>query len=206
MVALKLISRDVRRTPLGDDAVAVHDDATRARAVEQRTHDVVDALIGEDRAEVAAHVARARALPCGRAGDRGGERVVVDPAGLGGTRRDPTTPGPSVLRSGLRVGGRAPDSLDAVADTITNPTFAPTIAPSEAPTDTPEESPSRPVTDDGDHDRFAHFARKDDVTRAYVTGEAIVALCGKKWVPTRDPKGYPICPTCKERKDAGWSL
>jgi hypothetical protein len=100
----------------------------------------------------------------------------------------------------------APGSLDAVADTITDPTFAPTIAPTEAPTDTPEEAPSRPVTDDGDHDRFAHYARKDDVTRAYITGEAIVALCGKKWVPTRDPKGYPICPTCKERKDAGWSL
>jgi hypothetical protein len=93
-----------------------------------------------------------------------------------------------------------------VAETISDPTFAPTIAPSEAPTETPEEAPSRPVSDDGDHDRFAHYARKDDVTRAYVTGEAIVALCGKKWVPTRDPKGYPICPTCKERKDAGWSL
>jgi hypothetical protein len=107
---------------------------------------------------------------------------------------------------GFARSATAPGSLDAVADTITDPTFAPTIAPAEAPTETPEESPSRPVTDDGDHDRFAHYARKDDVTRAYVTGEAIVALCGKKWVPTRDPKGYPICPTCKERKDAGWSL
>ena len=107
---------------------------------------------------------------------------------------------------GFATSATSPDSLDAVADTITDPTFAPTIAPTIAPTETPEESPSRPATDDGDHDRFAHFARKDDVTRAYVTGEAIVALCGKKWVPTRDPKGYPICPTCKERKDAGWSL
>jgi hypothetical protein len=39
-----------------------------------------------------------------------------------------------------------------------------------------------------------------------VTGEAIVALCGKKWVPTRDPSRYPICPTCKELKEAGWTL
>ena len=59
---------------------------------------------------------------------------------------------------------------------------------------------------DGDHDRFAHYARKDDVARAYVTGEAITALCGKKWVPTRDPTRYPICPTCVERKAAGWKL
>ena len=55
-------------------------------------------------------------------------------------------------------------------------------------------------------DRFAHYARKDDVTRAYITGEAITALCGKKWVPTRDPSRYPICPTCIERKNAGWTL
>ena len=48
--------------------------------------------------------------------------------------------------------------------------------------------------------------RKDDVARAYVTGEAIDALCGKKWVPTRDPSRYPICPTCVERKAAGWTL
>jgi hypothetical protein len=92
-------------------------------------------------------------------------------------------------------------SLQGVPDTILDPSLAPTI-----PADTPVESPSRPISDDGDHDRYAHFARKDDVTRAYVTGEAIVALCGKKWVPTRDPKGYPLCPTCKERKEAGWRL
>jgi hypothetical protein len=74
-----------------------------------------------------------------------------------------------------------------------------------APTQTtPVEAPSRPVTDDGDHDRFAHYAKKSDIARAYVTGEAIVALCGKRWVPSRDPTRYPICPTCAERKAAGW--
>ena len=61
-------------------------------------------------------------------------------------------------------------------------------------------------TDAGDHDRFAHYCRKADITRAMVTGEAIVALCGKKWVPARDPSRYPVCPTCKERKAAGWTL
>ncbi len=39
-----------------------------------------------------------------------------------------------------------------------------------------------------------------------LVGEAIVALCGKKWIPTRDPSRYPICPTCAERKAAGWTL
>jgi hypothetical protein len=80
----------------------------------------------------------------------------------------------------------------------------PTISPVE--TTTPTEAPEHVTTDDGDHDRFAHYCKKDDVARAYVTGEAIVALCGKKWVPTRDPKRYPVCPTCKELKAAGWTL
>ena len=71
---------------------------------------------------------------------------------------------------------------------------------------TPTQAPERERTDEGDHDRFAHYAKKDAIARAYVTGEAIVALCGKKWVPTRDPSRYPICPTCKELKEAGWTI
>ncbi|HEX3669636.1 MAG TPA: DUF3039 domain-containing protein, partial [Acidimicrobiia bacterium] len=49
---------------------------------------------------------------------------------------------------------------------------------------TPTQAPERERTDEGDHDRFAHYAKKEAIARAYVTGEAIVALCGKKWVPT----------------------
>jgi len=82
----------------------------------------------------------------------------------------------------------------------------PTITPVVAPVETPTEETSRVDTDRGDHDRYAHFCRKDDIMRAMVTGEAIVALCGKKWVPTRDPERFPICPTCIERKAAGWTL
>ena len=44
------------------------------------------------------------------------------------------------------------------------------------------------------------------VLTEHYAGEAITALCGKKWVPTRDPTRYPICPTCVERKNAGWTL
>jgi hypothetical protein len=53
-------------------------------------------------------------------------------------------------------------------------------------------------TDDGAHDRFSHYARKDQLTEAMVMGTPVVALCGKVWVPSRDPQKYPVCPECKE--------
>ncbi|HEX4788548.1 MAG TPA: DUF3039 domain-containing protein [Actinospica sp.] len=61
-------------------------------------------------------------------------------------------------------------------------------------------------TDDGDHERFSHYAPKDKITEAMVFGTPVTALCGKTWVPSRDPKRYPICPTCKEIYDGpGWA-
>ena len=50
----------------------------------------------------------------------------------------------------------------------------------------------------GDHERFAHYVKKDKIVESAVTGKAVTALCGKRWVPNRDPKNFPICPTCKE--------
>jgi len=52
--------------------------------------------------------------------------------------------------------------------------------------------------DDGDHDRFAHYVKKGKILESAVSGKAVEALCGKKWVPTRDPEKFPICPVCKE--------
>ena len=69
---------------------------------------------------------------------------------------------------------------------------------SELETATPTEAIIEPTLGDGDHDRFAHFARKADITKSAVTGRPIVALCGKVWVPGRNPDRYPVCPTCKE--------
>ncbi len=59
---------------------------------------------------------------------------------------------------------------------------------------------TRPVLeeDDGGHDRFAHYVEKDKIVESAVTGKSVRALCGKKWIPSRDPEKYPICPTCKE--------
>jgi Protein of unknown function (DUF3039) len=50
----------------------------------------------------------------------------------------------------------------------------------------------------GDHERFAHYVRKEKILESALSGEPVVALCGKVWVPGRDPSKFPVCPTCKE--------
>ena len=53
--------------------------------------------------------------------------------------------------------------------------------------------------DEGDHERFAHYVwPKDKLVEAMIEGTPVRALCGKVWVPSRDPKRFPVCPTCKE--------
>ena len=55
--------------------------------------------------------------------------------------------------------------------------------------------------DEGDHERFAHYVRKEKIMESALTGEPVVALCGKIWVPGRDPNRFPVCPLCKEVYD-----
>ena len=50
----------------------------------------------------------------------------------------------------------------------------------------------------GDHERFAHYVRKEKVLESALSGEPVQALCGKVWVPGRDPQKFPVCPVCKE--------
>jgi Protein of unknown function (DUF3039) len=65
--------------------------------------------------------------------------------------------------------------------------------------ETREETGTTPdlSTGDGDHERFAHYVMKDNIVDSAVTGVPVIALCGKKWVPSRDPSRFPICPDCK---------
>lgn len=66
------------------------------------------------------------------------------------------------------------------------------------------ESDTRPDLShgDGDHERFAHYVQKDKIMESAVSGTPVIALCGKVWVPNRDPKKYPVCPACKEIYDS----
>jgi hypothetical protein len=100
------------------------------------------------------------------------------------------------------------------------------LIPGGGGTSAPTLAPTRPdqQLDDGDHDRMAHIVLEGytptkgekvgeyvsagpSVVEGIVTGTAVQALCGKTWVPGRDPKRYGLCPTCKEiAASMGWKL
>ncbi len=75
-----------------------------------------------------------------------------------------------------------------------------------APTMTPDVTESTTTSNnDGDHERLAHYvgARRGQnaeaiVLEARIYGNEVEALCGKRWVPSRDPQRYPVCPECAE--------
>ena len=52
--------------------------------------------------------------------------------------------------------------------------------------------------DEGDHDRYSHYVKKDKILASALSGKPVIALCGKVWTPGRDPEKFPGCPTCKE--------
>ncbi len=54
------------------------------------------------------------------------------------------------------------------------------------------------LAEPGDHERFAHYVRKEKILESALSGDPVIALCGKVWVPGRDPNRSPVCPECKE--------
>jgi hypothetical protein len=64
-----------------------------------------------------------------------------------------------------------------------------------------ERTEAREELEPGDRERFSHYVRKEKILESAMTGNPVVALCGKVWVPGRDPKKFPVCPVCKEIYD-----
>jgi hypothetical protein len=60
-----------------------------------------------------------------------------------------------------------------------------------------EERPDVRTSEGGDHDKFAHYVKKEKLNEALVMGTPVRALCGKLWTPFGDPSKYPVCPDCK---------
>lgn len=64
----------------------------------------------------------------------------------------------------------------------------PVVAPEVIPT----------LSDEDSNERVAHIIKKSDWGKGYVMGEAVQALCGKMWVPHKDPQGLTTCSRCAE--------
>ena len=64
-------------------------------------------------------------------------------------------------------------------------------------TATIEREELREELEPGDRERFAHYVRKEKIMESALSGEPVIALCGKVWVPGRDPNKFPVCPDCK---------
>ncbi|WP_287931547.1 DUF3039 domain-containing protein [Arthrobacter sp.] len=60
-----------------------------------------------------------------------------------------------------------------------------------------EREELRQQVEPGDSERFSHYVRKEKIMESAMTGEPVVALCGKVWTPGRDPHKFPVCPECK---------
>jgi len=56
--------------------------------------------------------------------------------------------------------------------------------------------------DEDEEEHFAHYAEKVSVTEGYVLGTPVQAICGKIFIPHRNPEKLPLCPRCKEVADA----
>lgn len=59
------------------------------------------------------------------------------------------------------------------------------------------EEDLRPMWSEGDHERFAHYVRKEKILESALSGDPVIALCGKVWVPGRDPSRFPVCSQCQ---------
>jgi len=53
------------------------------------------------------------------------------------------------------------------------------------------------LNEPGDHDLFSHYVSTSRWVEGYM-GEEVTSMCGKTWIPSKDPKKYPVCPECKE--------
>lgn len=64
-----------------------------------------------------------------------------------------------------------------------------------------------PLLDDTDnpedHKHIVNqWENKMNITEAQVLGVEIVAICGYKWIPYRNPDPLPMCPSCKAIMEA----
>jgi hypothetical protein len=63
------------------------------------------------------------------------------------------------------------------------------------------EKPDTQETDSDSSEHFAHYAEAAKVTEGYIMGTPVIALCGKIFIPHRNPEKLRVCQNCKEILD-----
>src|SRR3954470_3199326 len=103
------------------------------------------------------------------------------------------------VRSGSVVSG-ARRTLDAMSEPFPMPSAPDDPSGPDQGTSTSvlEREETTEQVEPGDHERFAHYVRKEKILDSAISGKPVIALCGKVWVPGRDPNKFPVCPVCKE--------
>lgn len=61
-----------------------------------------------------------------------------------------------------------------------------------------DQAPVLQETDSDEAPDAAHIVTQKDLIHSQLTGEPIRALCGKMWVPRRNPDDFPMCQACIE--------
>lgn len=128
----------------------------------------------------------------------GGRRLL--PMSFFGTSETNMNPGGSRSTGFARVldpqGSLPPDPF------LDDPSFSdPSQNGTQTNTALLERTETEEQVEPGDHERFAHYVRKAKIMESALSGKPVIALCGKVWVPGRDPNKFPVCPICKEIYD-----
>lgn len=98
-------------------------------------------------------------------------------------------------------GDRLPLPIPTVSDAPLDAPSAPGPATQTGVLEREDTRTSPELSEPGDHERFAHYVRKERIMESAMSGDPVTALCGKIWVPGRDPERFPVCPTCQEIYD-----
>ncbi len=89
------------------------------------------------------------------------------------------------------------DAMTSMTDPLENDPMR-ELSGAGTSTATIEREELRQEVEPGDRERFSHYVRKEKIMESALSGEPVIALCGKVWTPGRDPKKFPVCPECKE--------
>ena len=112
-------------------------------------------------------------------------------------------PGGAAGASGVErpaAGTAKMDRMTSMTDPLDNDPMR-ELSGAGSSTATIEREELRQEVEPGDRERFSHYVRKEKIMESALTGEPVIALCGKVWTPGRDPQKFPVCPMCKEVYD-----